>query len=186
MDVGCANGKLLAMLNDKKKIVGSGLDISSEMIKVAKAQYPNFTFEQGSAQEIPFNNESFDLIICSASFHHFPKPERFLIKAECLLRPNGRLVIAEIHIPFITKIYNWWINRFSTEGDVKVYQPKELTELFNQNGWKINKKRFFYRFNIMNLKKITDRLLLELIDKSVSNSKIRIRKNYGTRTTSQF
>ncbi|AEU40543.1 hypothetical protein llh_6835 [Lactococcus cremoris subsp. cremoris A76] len=38
----------------------------------------------------------------------------------------------------------------------------------------------------MNLKKITDRLLLELIDKSVSNSKIRIRKNYGTRTTSQF
>ena len=63
MDVGCANGKLLSMLNDKKKIVCSGLDISSEMIKVAKAQYPNFTFEQGSAQEIPFNNESFDLII---------------------------------------------------------------------------------------------------------------------------
>ncbi len=36
LDIGCANGKLLAMLNDKKKIVGSGLDISSEMIKVAK------------------------------------------------------------------------------------------------------------------------------------------------------
>ena len=153
LDVGCANGKLLAMLNDKKKIVGSGLDISSEMIKVAKAQYPNFTFEQGSAQEIPFNNENFDLIICSASFHHFPKPERFLIEAECLLRPNGRLVIAEIHIPFITKIYNWWINRFSTEGDVKVYQPKELTELFNQNGWKINKKKIFLQIQYYELEK---------------------------------
>lgn len=95
-------------------------------------------------------------------------------------------MIAEIHIPFITKIYNWWINRFSTEGDVKVYQPKELTELFNQNGWKINKKKIFLQIQYYELEKITDRILLELIDKSVSNSKIRIRKNYGTRTTSQF
>ncbi|MDM5143303.1 putative methyltransferase YcgJ [Lactococcus lactis] len=87
------------MLNRKEKIFGSGLDISSEMIKIAQVKHPNFTFKQGSAQKIPFNNESFDLIICSASFHHFPLPELFLIKAECLLRPNGRLVIAEIHIP---------------------------------------------------------------------------------------
>ena len=62
-------------------------------------------------------------------------------------------MIAEIHIPFITKIYNWWINRFSTEGDVKVYQPKELTELFNKNGWKINKKKIFLQIQYYELEK---------------------------------
>ena len=36
LDVGCANGNLLAMLNRKEKIFGSGLDISSEMIKIAQ------------------------------------------------------------------------------------------------------------------------------------------------------
>ncbi|GAA3254669.1 Biotin synthesis protein BioC [Lactococcus lactis subsp. lactis] len=60
------------------------------------------------------------------------------------------MVIAEIHIPFITKAYNWRLNKFSTEGDVKVYQPKELTRIFITTVGKLLTKSFFYRFNIMN------------------------------------
>ena len=56
-------------------------------------------------------------------------------------------------IPFITKAYNWRLNKFSTEGDVKVYQPKELTRIFNHNGWKITDKKFFLQIQYYELEK---------------------------------
>ena len=58
------------------------------MIKIAQVKHPNFTFKQGSAQKIPFEDANFDLIICSASFHHFPSPEAFLAEAKRLLAPE--------------------------------------------------------------------------------------------------
>lgn len=154
LDVGCANGTLLGMLNEKHTILGNGLDISSEMVKVATKLHPEFTFKRGTAEEIPFESTSFDLLICSASFHHFPNPKRFLSEAKRLLAADGRLVIAEIHIPVVTKIYNWRLNRFSTEGDVKVYTPKELVKLFENNGWKINRKKIFFQIQYYELEKI--------------------------------
>ncbi|RZI48271.1 class I SAM-dependent methyltransferase [Lactococcus kimchii] len=153
LDVGCANGRLLEMLNQKTKIFGVGLDISSEMVRVATARFPEFTFVQGKAEHLPFAANSFDLLTCSASFHHFPNPEQFLQEAKRLLDENGRLVIAEIHIPLITKAYNWRLNRYSTEGDVKVYSPKELTQLFEKNGWKITKKKIFLQIQYYELQR---------------------------------
>jgi ubiquinone/menaquinone biosynthesis C-methylase UbiE len=154
LDMGCANGTLLAMLGEEKKIVGAGLDISSEMVKIARQRHPEFEFKQGSAENVPFSDHNFDVIICSASFHHFPHPNRFLSEAGRLLKPEGRLIIAEIHIPVVTKLYNWRLNRFSREGDVKVYQPKELHQLFKKHGWQIVKRKIFFQIQYYELKKL--------------------------------
>ncbi len=154
LDIGCANGTLLSMISKQKAIFGSGLDISSEMIKIASQRHPQFEFKQGSAEAVPFPKDNFDIIICSASFHHFPHPDRFLDEASRLLKQDGRLVIAEIHIPVVTKLYNWRLNSFSTEGDVKVYQPKELVNLFQEKGWKIVKRKIFLQIQYYELQKL--------------------------------
>ena len=154
LDVGCANGKLLSMLAEKQPISGYGLDISSEMVKVASQLHPEFAFEQGTAENLPFGTAAFDLVTCSASFHHFPNPEQFLKEAARVLAPKGRLAISEIHIPVVTKLYNWRLNRFSIEGDVKVYEPQELRQLFEKNGWKIVKKCIFLQIQYYELEKI--------------------------------
>jgi ubiquinone/menaquinone biosynthesis C-methylase UbiE len=154
LDIGCANGILLNMLNEKIPILGTGLDISSEMVKVAGEKFPGFNFVQGTAEVLPFEAQDFDILTCSASFHHFPKPVHFLAEAARVLDENGKLVIAEIHIPIVTRLYNWRLNRFSTEGDVKVYSPKELREIFEQNGWKIIKKKIFFQIQYYELEKI--------------------------------
>jgi ubiquinone/menaquinone biosynthesis C-methylase UbiE len=141
LDIGCANGRLLEMLNEKRKISGTGLDISPEMVKVANEHYPNFKFVAGTAQNLTFDDESFDVITCSASFHHFPEPEEFLQAVKKKLKQKGRLVIAEIRIPFVSQLYNQIITNHSYEGDVKIYSTKELQALFSQNGWQISKKK---------------------------------------------
>ncbi|MCL2677061.1 MAG: class I SAM-dependent methyltransferase [Streptococcaceae bacterium] len=155
LDVGCANGRLLSMLENQHHIDGFGLDISSQMVKVASEKYPQFTFKQGSSESIPFEEHSFDIVICSASFHHFPHPEQFLNEAERVLKENGRLIIAEIHIPIFLKLYNWRLHRFSKEGDVKVYSPKELKALFNKKGWKVIKRKIFFQIQYYEIQKLS-------------------------------
>lgn len=129
LDVGAATGKLLQMLSEKQEIVGTGLDISPQMTRVAQAAHQEFTFVTGSALQLPFSDQSFDVVICSASFHHFPNPETFLKEAKRVLKPGGKLVIAEIRLPFGLKLYNWYIDKFSQEGDVKVYTFDALYRL---------------------------------------------------------
>ena len=45
LDIGCANGTLLSMLNAQKAIEGFGLDISPEMVRVAQQTHPIFSLQ---------------------------------------------------------------------------------------------------------------------------------------------
>ncbi|MFC4652530.1 class I SAM-dependent methyltransferase [Lactococcus nasutitermitis] len=154
LDIGCANGTLLSMLAERAKIFGTGLDISEGMVQIARKLHPDFTFQQGSAEVLPFQDATFDVLTCSASFHHFPNPSEFFAEAGRVLKSDGRLVIAEIYIPVVTRAYNWRIRRFNTEGDVKVYTPAELAELFAENGWRIVKRKIFLQIQYYELKKM--------------------------------
>ncbi|GFH39973.1 class I SAM-dependent methyltransferase [Lactococcus insecticola] len=135
LDVGSATGQLLAMLSEKQEIFGIGLDISPEMTRFASGRYPQFEFLTGSAMQLPFDDQSLDVIVCSASFHHFPSPETFLKEAMRTLKTGGKLVIAEIRIPLVRGLYNRYIERFSSEGDVKVYDFDTLYKLLSEAGF---------------------------------------------------
>ena len=141
LDVGAATGKLLKMLSTDHKFEGTGLDISSEMTRLARQTYPEFHFVTGSAMALPFSDATFDVVICSASFHHFPDPVLFLQAVQGILKPGGKLVIAEIRIPVFHGIYNWYIDTFSKEGDVKVYTVDELYGLLETAGFVLIKGR---------------------------------------------
>lgn len=151
LDVGCANGKLLALLNRNRIINGYGIDISEQFVEIAKKNYPQFKFYQGSALKLPFPDDFFNVLICSASFHHFPDPALFLSESKRVLRKGGRLVIAEINIPVFLKLYNQYIDKYNQEGDVKVYSIKELTALLKQNGWQIIRKKVFFQIQYYEL-----------------------------------
>ena len=48
------------------------------MIEAACAkQLGNVRFVVGDAEALPFEPQSFDAVLCSNSFHHYPHPERF-------------------------------------------------------------------------------------------------------------
>jgi len=137
LDVGCADGLLLARLKDEEKSIdGIGIDISSKMVKEASIKYPNLKFIEASAMELPFENESFDLLIACVSFHHFPNPQQFLKEAYRVLKPSGRIVIAEINILYPGRIlFNHYVEKFSKEGDVRVYAPSEIRYLLRATGF---------------------------------------------------
>lgn len=97
LDCGCGTGPMLQLLHEKypdKHYVG--LDLTPEMIHVAQAkELSNTEFIVGDSENLPFDEDSFDAIICSNSFHHYPNPQNFFDSAYRVLRKGGRLILRD-------------------------------------------------------------------------------------------
>ena len=92
LDCGCGTGPMIEILCEKyPDKLYTGLDLTPEMIKKAKEKnLPNTNFVVGDCEKIPYENESFDVIICTNSFHHYPNPQDFFDNAYRVLR-KGRI-----------------------------------------------------------------------------------------------
>lgn len=144
IDIACGNGKLLSMLAKKGTFKGYGIDISENMIKQAEKINPNMNFLVGSCENLPYLDNTFDVITVSAAFHHFPRPDAFVNEAFRILKTNGTIYIAEVYYPTIIRnIFNLFINK-SRAGDVKFYSPFEIETMLkegNFSGISINKDK---------------------------------------------
>ncbi|MFR7358928.1 MAG: class I SAM-dependent methyltransferase [Dorea longicatena] len=47
-------------------------------------------FLVGDSENLPFENESFDVVICTNSFHHYPNPHAFMNEASRVLKNGGK------------------------------------------------------------------------------------------------
>lgn len=95
LDVACGTGVLFPdYLNcGVSKIVG--VDISSEMIKIAKDKFPNPKIEIFCADIEDFSYpDTFDCCVVYNAFPHFPNPKNLLSRLALFLNPGGRLTIA--------------------------------------------------------------------------------------------
>ena len=86
LDVGCGTGFLIDILAKQKSARYCGVDLSDGMIRVAKSKkIPDAEFTVGSADRLPYPDESFDIVACSQSFHHYPYPEKAMLEADLLV-----------------------------------------------------------------------------------------------------
>lgn len=140
LDVGCGTGAVLELLHARypnKHL--TGLDLTPGMIDVARAkQLDNVSFVVGDAEALPFEPRSFDAVLCSNSFHHYPHPERFFAEVVRVLRPGGRLVLRDYTS---NDIAVWLMNnielplaRLLGHGDVRILKLSELRALVEESG----------------------------------------------------
>lgn len=100
LDVACGPGFFTAALAAVAREV-VGLDATEALLDIARAgaaerQLANMSFRQGEAERMPLENDAFDLTTCRAAFHHFPEPARVLAEMKRVVRPGGRILIADI------------------------------------------------------------------------------------------
>ena len=95
LDVACGTGVLTREVN-KKLTEGSitGLDPNPGMLSVAKQNAPDITWHLGTAEEIPFSEENFDVVISQFGLMLFSSPKTGLVEMKRVLTPNGWLIVA--------------------------------------------------------------------------------------------
>ena len=91
LDIGCGNGKYLNYRND---LFMKGIDISANLVKICNNK--GFDVIKASMTNIPFPDNSFDGIICIASYHHLDNDldrKKTLNEIYRILKDDGRVLI---------------------------------------------------------------------------------------------
>jgi ubiquinone/menaquinone biosynthesis C-methylase UbiE len=104
LDLGTGTGYLLQRA---ALVVGpgghvTGIDPGAEMVRVACRRVPeNSDVQIARAEDLPFGDATFDLVISTLAFHHIPRAGRPLALAEAhrVLTPGGRLFLADLRPP---------------------------------------------------------------------------------------
>lgn len=102
LDVGTGGGHTaLRLAPQVQKVVAT--DITDRMLDAARAfitpQADNVTFEIADAQDLPFEDATFDLVTCRIAAHHFEDVYEFVLEAARVLKPGGRLVVQDQYTP---------------------------------------------------------------------------------------
>ena len=145
LDVGCGTGELAHQLADHFEAAEvHGVDISDTMIKKAnsKNKTKNTKFEVGDVEDLPYKDNSFDVITCSHSFHHYPNKDKAISEMYRVLKPNGRLMIIDgCRDVFFGRIIFNMVERI--EKHVYHLFGSEFRELFRKKGFNnLVQKRF--------------------------------------------
>ncbi|PIR75789.1 MAG: hypothetical protein CO030_01240 [Candidatus Magasanikbacteria bacterium CG_4_9_14_0_2_um_filter_42_11] len=94
LDIGCGNGRLYQLFEDLS-IEFTGIDISQNLIQIAKEKYPEARFTVGDMRVLPFDDASFDIAYSIAAVHHLPPEgqQEVLNEVACVLVPGGLFVM---------------------------------------------------------------------------------------------
>ncbi len=106
LDLGCGTGRLAAALAERYGATVTGVDPSSGMLEVARSRAPEgvVALEQGSAEDIPFPDASFERAMMQLVVHLVNRPRAFAELRRVLL-PDGRLVISSVNPAAIGRIW---------------------------------------------------------------------------------
>jgi SAM-dependent methyltransferase len=91
LDVGCGGGLFLGMLHERG-ISGVGFDLSSEAATLANRRH-GIPAVAGDLTASPFAPASFAVLTMFHVLEHVPDPQQYLLEANRLLQPGGRLII---------------------------------------------------------------------------------------------
>ncbi len=145
LDVACGTGILLQQLLDQVPGVEAyGVDASEDMLVQARATLkdrPHVHVERvqigsGETANLPYSQETFDLITCTNALHDMPEPAGTLAGLRRLLAPGGQLVVEDFarRKPFfLWAAFEWLLRRIEGSG-VQAYTLAEAQELCQQAG----------------------------------------------------
>jgi len=88
LDVGCGTGHHMASLRDRGFEV-AGVDGSAEMLEQARLNNPGSHIRQADVESIPFEDKSFDFVVCIEVLRYLPDPEPCIREMARVLKPGG-------------------------------------------------------------------------------------------------
>lgn len=142
LDAGCGEGFTMNKLsknNISEKI--EGIEYSRDAIMLGKKLFPNLTFKEGSVYDMPYKDNSFDLVTCTEVLEHVEDPLKALKEA---LRVSKKYVLISVPNEPFFMLGNFLrgknLSRFGNDpGHINHWTVISFVNFLKRNGLKIKK-----------------------------------------------
>lgn len=173
------------------------LDITAEMLAAAKKfiknnGHQNVEYIQGDAEQLPFNDDSFDIVTCRIAPHHFPNVDSFIKEVHRVLKPGGQFLLDDNVVPesdefdqfynTIEKIRDYshfrawkkseWLQKLEESG-LEVFEWHRFEKTFHFESWCMNmklsdsEKTHLTKFILESCQKIKDKFRIVIQDEKI-------------------
>lgn len=137
LDVACGTGDMASELCSRGCTV-VGVDLSEEMLAIARRKVVNGKWEIADAENLPFEDGSFDAVTCAFGVRNFVHLKQGLSEMLRVLKPGGTMVILELATPdcavvkpfyrlYTRHIIPWLGSRIAGNRDAYTYLPDSIT-----------------------------------------------------------
>jgi len=92
LDAGCGSGMAASLAAERGATV-SGLDASEHLLEIARERVGRAHFQIGDLEDLPFEDDSFDVVTGFNSFQYAGNPGAALAKARRVVKPSGTVVV---------------------------------------------------------------------------------------------
>ena len=137
LDVGCGTGALLyrlAAVHPATRLVG--VDPAPAMLKVARRKLPSdIALHEGWAEQLPFPDAQFDLIVSCSVFHYVARPLDALIEMRRVLRPGGQLVLTDWCGDYLMCRLFERYQRLRAHAHARTYRTHECARMLKESGY---------------------------------------------------
>lgn len=147
LDVGCAGGFMTNKVFEVfPKAQISGIDPYPAAITYAQKRFPLIHFQIADAHKLPFNQDSFDLVICYETIEHVINPLQILQEMRRVIKKDGTVIVAMDSGNLLFKTIWWgWEKTFGSvwqNAHLHPFHHQDLEMIIKQAGFKIVKKHF--------------------------------------------
>ena len=112
----------------------TGLDLTPEMVGLAKTRLDEV--RQGNVYNIPFQNDTFDLVCTREVLHLLPYPERPVSEIFRVLKPGGQFIVGQI-LPFGEDDAAWMYRVFKKKQPLifNMFQEEDFRRMLAGGGF---------------------------------------------------
>jgi ubiquinone/menaquinone biosynthesis C-methylase UbiE len=136
LDVGAGTGRVsVALKRNGAKV--TALDLSEKMLAILKRKEPAIEIVIADAEELPFPDESFDVIVAAFLIVHLSNPQRFFDEAYRVLKDGGQLLITNINQKEPPEVK-------TEKGKIKIesyyHRPEEIKEKLEELAFAVEEE----------------------------------------------
>ena len=165
LEIGCGTGIILNEVN-KFTSLARGIDLSPGMLEKAKEKKLNV--QVANATEIPFPDNSFDLVYSFKVLAHIPEIKKVIEEAVRVAKDDGILIL-EFYNPYsLKKITNWAYNLINRRKVYIRYDSLKKIRSYLPKDWKIAE---YYGIKILAIgKKLSTMPIFIALERKLSQS----------------
>lgn len=134
LEIGSGMGHLVGQLEDTFETYG--MDLNHWAVKQSKSVVNQTSLQTASAQELPFKDEAFNVVIIKHIVEHLPEPEKAIREIGRVTEPGGTLILATPNLDSLLKPWkgDTWIG-YQDPTHISLKRPSEWLGLIRNAGF---------------------------------------------------